>query len=454
MSAAVEPSPTGPGPVDLAGPTQENRSTGLMQPTGSDRPQPDARMLRRVRWRLVAWSGGATLAVLLILGALLYWTVANSLAQDSTQQLRARGDPLAAAVGRGGPLDPAILRLAFGGQGSGTIAFGVGPEGTVVGPADLDVAGLPDTGGIAAARVSGSDVRTAVVAGIPVRIYSAAVMRNGQQWVVQVIGDRTAEAATLDRLLVILLIGGLLAVVVAGAAGFVYAGRALVPIRESLRRQREFAADASHELRTPLTVIRASVEHLRRHPRQAVAGVGTALEDIEAEVDRLTHLVDDLLLLARADSGAVELERQPLDLADVAADALGPLTQLAGERKVALVLDPEPAPTIGDAGRLGQVVGILVDNAVRHSPADGKVLVRTRASREGASLVVEDEGPGIGEEDAAHIFDRFWRAPGAPEGGTGLGLAIARWVVERHGGSIGVEDVAPHGARFTVRLPA
>jgi len=138
----------------------------------------------------------------------------------------------------------------------------------------------------------------------------------------------------------------------------------------------------------------------------------------------------------------------------VAADALPPFTQLAEERKVSLVLDPLPALTVGDAGRLRQVVAILVDNALRHSPPDGHVVVRTRAERDGATLVVEDEGPGVNSANASHIFERFWRAPGAPDGGTGLGLAIARWVVERHGGSISVGPALPRGARFTVRLPA
>ena len=429
----------------------------------SERPVPisrsedgtfDARLLRRVRWQLVAFSGGATFLVLLVLGALLYATVSRTLAVNSVSQLQDRCNALVDVVQGGRPFDPGQLGLAFGGRGSGTLAYVVDPQGGFLGPRDLAVAGLPDTTSIAAARTAGTDVRTASIADVPVRIYSQAAIRNGRQFVVQIVADRTSESNTLGGLLAVLAIGGLGAVILAAAAGFAYSGRALVPIRESLRRQREFAADASHELRTPLAVIRASVEHLRRHPRKPVESVGTALEDIEAEVGRLTHLVDDLLLLARADSGAIELEHRPLDLADVAADAVAPLAQLASERKVALVLDPEPAPAVGDAGRLGQVVGILVDNAVRHSPPDGKVLVRTRADRDGASVVVEDEGPGIPPEDADHIFDRFWRAPGAPDGGTGLGLAIARWVVERHGGSIAVDPSAPRGARFTVRLPA
>lgn len=415
------------------------------------RSSPDARLLRRVRLQLVAWSGGATLVVLLVLGALLYWIVARSLAQASVAQLQARCDPIVDAVQSGRTFDPRILAPAFGGQGSGTVAFVIDPQGQWAGPSDL--AGLPDPSSAAAARTSGSDVRTATVLSVPVRIYSAVATRNGLPYVVQVVGDRTAEVRTLEGLLTVLALGGLAAVVLAGAAGFVYAGRALVPIRESLRRQREFAADASHELRTPLSVIRASVEHLHRHRQRSVESVGNALEDIDAEVGRLTRLVDDLLLLARADSGAIELERAPLDLSDVAAEAVAPLAQLAGEWNVSLVLDPRPAPTVGDAGRLRQVVAILVDNAVRHSAAAGHVTVRTRGDREGAALVVEDEGPGIRPQDVPHIFDRFWRGPGAPEGGVGLGLAIARWIVERQGGSIEVEAVAPHGARFTVRLP-
>lgn len=415
---------------------------------------PDARLLRRVRWQLVAWSGGATLAVLIVLGALLYAVVARSLAQSSVEQLQSRAGALADIVEGRRPFDPRQLGLAFGGPGSGTIAFVVGPQGQSLGTGNLSIPGLPDEDSVAAARANATDIRGITLGEVPLRIYSERAIRNGSPWVVQVVADITAEAHTLERLLTVLIIGGLAAVALAGAAGFFYAGRALVPIRESLRRQREFAADASHELRTPLAVIRASVEHLRRHPKRSVESVGSALEDIEAEVGRLTRLVDDLLLLARADSGAIELERQSLDLADVAADALPPLSQLAGERNVSLVLDPLPAPAVGDAGRLRQVVGILVDNAVRHSPAEGRVTVRTRTDGGTVELIVEDDGPGIPPEDLPRIFERFWRAPGAPPGGTGLGLAIARWIVERHGGSISVEPRAPSGARFTVRLPA
>jgi two-component system sensor histidine kinase CiaH len=274
------------------------------------------------------------------------------------------------------------------------------------------------------------------------------------------VGDRTSEVRTLGVLVVVLVLGGVVALVVAIAAGAGYASRALVPIRrslvaqrESLRRQREFAADASHELRTPLAVIRASVDDLERHRDAPVATVGTALDDIRAEVDQVTALVDDLLLLARSDSGALALERIPLDLGDVASSGASALATLATERGVAVTVDPEPADLLGDPTRLRQLVVILVDNAIRHAPSGGTVGVVVRRVGTHAVLTVDDDGPGISPEDGPRLFDRFYRAAGSPSGGTGLGLAIAAWIVDAHGGSIAATNRAEGGARFSVRLP-
>ncbi len=258
----------------------------------------------------------------------------------------------------------------------------------------------------------------------------------------------------------VLVVGGLLVLVVSFGFGTIYARRALVPIRESLagqraalRRQREFAADASHELRTPLTVIRSSVEYLGRHQDEPVSTVGSALEDIDDEVRHMTSIVEDLLLLARSDSGAVALERVPVDLGDIATDGASALGKPATDRGVEVVVDPQPAVIEGDPARLRQLVMILVDNAIRHSPAGGRVDVTVRADLRDGYLVVEDSGPGIRPEDLPHLFERFYRAPGAPGGGTGLGLAIAQWIVDRHGGRIDVENRDQGGARFICSLP-
>ena len=125
----------------------------------------------------------------------------------------------------------------------------------------------------------------------------------------------------------------------------------------------------------------------------------------------------------------------------------------AAERDVQLALDPEPAIVDGDHARLRQLTVILVDNAIRHTPRGGNVQVRTRADRREATLQVDDDGPGIQPEDMPHVFERFWRAPGAAAGGTGLGLAIAKSIVDLHDGRIVVSNRPEGGARFIVRLP-
>jgi signal transduction histidine kinase len=201
-------------------------------------------------------------------------------------------------------------------------------------------------------------------------------------------------------------------------------------------------------------VIRTSVEHLRHHADEPVRNVGDALEDIDAEVEHLTAMVGDLLLLARSDSGAVALERVPVELDDVASEAAAALRGPAEARDVHLVLDPEPAALLGDPARLRQLVTVLVDNAIRHSPSGGEVRIAVRRTGDSARLTVEDGGQGIRQDDLPRIFDRFWRAPDAPSGGTGLGLAIAKWIAERHDGRIEAANRPEGGARFTVELPA
>lgn len=443
--------------------TTEASRLGSADPTGpggSVAGDDDATLLRRTRLRLLAWSGGLTLLILVLLGALVYGAVSRSLAQRSTAVLEAQAADAARIVSRPGPLpDRPPFGIRFGGEGSGTITLAIRPDGDTLGRLD-EVEGLPVDASAEAARAEGDDVREVEIEETPVRVYSVAVDRSDGQWVVQVIGERVSEQRLLAALLAVLVAGSLGALGLALAAGWVYAGRALVPIREAidrreaaLRRQREFAANASHELRSPLTVIRASVTDLRRNPDEPVARVGTAVDDIDAEAAHLAALVDDLLLLARTDAGTLEIERARLDLADVAVEAVGPLTAVAAGRGVALLADPRPAEVDGDALRLRQLVTILVDNALAHAPAGGAVTVGVRPADGVAVLTVDDDGPGIREEDRERVFERFWRADDAPSGGTGLGLAIARWIVERHGGRIAAGNRPEGGARFEARIP-
>ena len=138
----------------------------------------------------------------------------------------------------------------------------------------------------------------------------------------------------------------------------------------------------------------------------------------------------------------------------MAASAASLMAKPAGAKDIRVVVDPEPAMVEGDSLRLRQLVMILVDNAIRHSPTGGEVRVAVRRSGDAAFLDVEDQGRGIRPEDMPHVFDRFWRASGAPSGGTGLGLAIAKWIVDRHRGLITVSNREEGGAKFRVQLPA
>ncbi|HJW21654.1 MAG TPA: HAMP domain-containing sensor histidine kinase [Candidatus Limnocylindrales bacterium] len=481
----IQPLPTEPGlPEAMAEPgltavpnlkSDAGLSAAEADPAAARESAEDGRLMRRVRWRLVAWSGGSTLVVLIALGLALYVTAATTLESSGMSALQSRVGELRSFLLGAPPgssdADRSPADFVFG--SGGTIVYGFTPSGQVIrDPRGFTVAGIIDTAAGVAADKAGQDVRfrTISVEGpssdqtvqVPVRQLTTSVDSPALGHVyIQALQDRTSEVRTLDTLLLVLVVGGLVVVLVAVGFGAIYARRALVPIRDSLagqrtalRRQREFAADASHELRTPLTVIRASVAHLRRHADQPVRDVGDALEDIDAEVGQLTTMVEDLLLLARSDSGAVSLERTPIELDDVAADAAASLRAPAEAHGVRIVVDPEPAPVLGDATRLRQLVTVLLDNAIRHSPPGGEVRITVRSAGGRASLAVEDQGPGIRDEDLPRLFDRFWRAADAPSGGTGLGLAIAKWIADQHGATIQATNRPTGGARFEVDFAA
>jgi len=422
----------------------------------------DTRLLRRTRLRLLAWSGGLTLGILLVLGFAIYSAVSSAFATDSADRLRDFADLYAGPISGQPPSFPnQPVEQEYGTRRAGLFIVMVDSQGRVLLRTRSLPPGMPVQDGLDAAAGGRSDLREVVTGdGVPLRVYSESVTdRFGNELTVQTAADRTEEVNLLNLLLLVMALGGAAALLAALAAGYLYSGRALVPVRESiarrqavLQRQREFTANASHELRAPLTVIRASVDDLRRNRRKRVEEVGAALDDMEAEVRTVTGLVDDMLLLARTDSGAIELDCVSLDLADVAAEAASMLTALGSERGVKVVLDPLPAIVQGDPVRLRQLVTILGDNAVRHSPRGSKVEVRVRPEDGAALLEVVDAGPGIRAEDLPRLWERFWRADNAPAGGTGLGLAIARWIVEQHGGEVGAENRPEGGARFWARI--
>jgi two-component system OmpR family sensor kinase len=234
---------------------------------------------------------------------------------------------------------------------------------------------------------------------------------------------------------------------------------ALAARQASETKVRQFVADASHELRNPLAAIRGYAELTRRERSSMSPNAAFAMSRVESEAERMSHLVEDLLLLARLDSGP-NLEVAPVDLTEVVINALSDARAAGPEHTWQLDLPPEPVVALGDRYRLHQVVANLLANARTHTPAG--TVVRAALAVDGADAVVTvtDTGPGIPEEIQARVFERFTRAevsrvrtPGAETGrSTGLGLAIVAAVVEAHHGSVTVQSRPGH-TEFVVSLP-
>jgi two-component system, OmpR family, sensor kinase len=216
-----------------------------------------------------------------------------------------------------------------------------------------------------------------------------------------------------------------------------------------LERQRRFVADASHELRTPLTGVLANLELLVESLR---GDQGEAARSALRSSQRMSRLVGDLLLLARTDVGRV-VAREPCDLAQVAVEAAAELGAVSADHDI--VLDVQPAIVEAAHDELSRLTLNLLENALRHTPPGTQIRISTDASDGEATLMVEDDGPGVPGELTPSLFERFVRGAGDRGGSFGLGLAIVKAVAESHGGSVVLEPTGPgSGARFVVRLPA
>jgi signal transduction histidine kinase len=223
------------------------------------------------------------------------------------------------------------------------------------------------------------------------------------------------------------------------------------------RMRRDLVANVSHELRTPISALQAMLENV-------VDGIDEPdpdrLRTMLAQVERLGRLVSQLLDLSKLESGGVPLQLERFEILPLLERATGEArlhAEQANRRTVAISAAADSRLSlVADPERIHQVVANLLDNAVRHSPAGGKVMASARAVDEFIVIEVTDEGPGIPAGDEARVFERFYRADGARStrsGGTGLGLAIARWIVDLHGGAIRAEGLVPSGCRIVVELP-
>jgi heavy metal sensor kinase len=231
----------------------------------------------------------------------------------------------------------------------------------------------------------------------------------------------------------------------------------LTRLDESFRQVRQFSADASHELQTPLTILKGEIEVALRSGRTPEEYQGVLTSSLE-EIERISRLVEGLLLLARADSGVLRMDHKPVAVHELVAEVAAQMQKMADDQGVSLHLEKlTPVTLCGDREQLFRLLLNLMDNAIKYTPAGGRVTVSLHADASQALISVTDTGIGLSEAEQAQIFTRFYRAAQARSqsgGGAGLGLCIAQSIAEAHGGKIQVHSSPGQGSTFTVALPA
>jgi signal transduction histidine kinase len=252
-----------------------------------------------------------------------------------------------------------------------------------------------------------------------------------------------------------MMIGIPLILLLAAGGGVYLSSLSARPIAEALRLQRQFTADASHELRTPVSIVRAAAEVTLSREHRDESEYREALAIVGSQARRLGHLVEDLLMLARADAGGYPVRPVDLYLDEVVDDCRRAVGILAAERGVTIRGGPSPEiPFRGDENLLRQLVLNVLQNAVQHTPTGGSVGIDLRRDADAVTMRISDSGAGIPAPDQHRVFDRFVQLDPSRRGeGTGLGLPIARWIAEAHHGTLAIERSGPEGTTFCVSLP-
>jgi two-component system sensor histidine kinase CiaH len=292
---------------------------------------------------------------------------------------------------------------------------------------------------------------------LPDLLFASSAVQPGSELVVDLIYDMSPENNMLHHLLIIIGTGSVISLLLALVTGMFLANRALIPIQRAWEKQQQFVADASHELRTPLSVMKIQLERLFRHPDHSVEEESETISVLMHETKRMSKLVADLLTLARSDSNEIQLLTEPYSLnqvVDTVAKQFEPMAQIKH-----IVFHTEMPPQLqmmGDKERVHQLLVILLDNAFKYTPANGRIFMIGKRLGKHVEIQITDTGSGIAKEDLPHVFDRFFRSDKMRTRnieGTGLGLSIAKWIVEAHAGSIRIDSELGKGTTVRVQLP-
>lgn len=447
------------------------RLTGASVASPAD---PAAAMFRRIRLRLILWYASVLAVVLLIAGGLLYFAmwqtvmgpVNNGLVNAAITDAPA-WQQYTACVQQSGTQrcfpprvhpDDGVQFVAWYDTGGALVAF----QGLADAPGfrASSLARSALNHGTASDIVDGGNTDGGYDVGAISRYATVVRDPNTNQvlGVIQVGVEVGGQVAAMQALLTLLLILLPLALLCATIGGFFLADRALAPARLSFSRQQAFIADASHELRTPLTLLRADAEVLLRGRDRLDPDDASLLEDIVVETQHLSNIANNLLTLARLDSGGMHLERDVVDLATIATDAARRVDALAHERGITVRLGGlTSVAVLGDGQLLAQATLALLDNALKYAGTGSEIILTT--SREGdlGTLVVHDTGPGIAAEHLPHLGQRFYRpdkARSRAAGGAGLGLSVVRGILALHNGTLTLESVPGEGTSAILVIPA
>jgi two-component system sensor histidine kinase CiaH len=406
-----------------------------------------------IRRRLLGWNLLVLGLILIAVGIAVYIMLSHSLMAEVDRNLASRSDAAGLSLH---DLDEHDLALGREGFNGGVFYLVASPSGQIIAnPQSVNLSALPPN------LFSGSrnPYQTIEVGDDQDRVYISTIrVRDGATDTLLVGQSLAPEERALHRMLLGLFIGGGIGLALSLIGASFLAGRALVPIEAAFQRQQQFIADASHELRTPLTILHSATDLLDQHRAEPLQQNGELFDDIREEILRLERLSGDLLTLARSDLGELGLAVAPLDLLDSAQEAVQRVQPMAAEVGVTVAVDrkSESLEVEADPDRLHQVLLILLDNAIKHTPPAGEVRVSARRHGTEALLEVVDTGDGIPPDQIDQVFNRFVRADASRSravGGAGLGLAIAKSLVEAHGGVMSLTSTLGVGTRVTVRLP-
>ncbi|NLJ57554.1 MAG: HAMP domain-containing histidine kinase [Tissierellia bacterium] len=286
------------------------------------------------------------------------------------------------------------------------------------------------------------------------RVYTKYFNDISGQSVVQVYQNTVNEDILWSFLKNVLLVIGVTGTIILLGLSYFLTGQALKPIKETWIRQKDFVADASHELRTPLTVIQTNLDVVLSDEDGRVSNNEIWLDNAYSETKVMAKLIDQLLMMAKADNNEGKLDLTDFSFSEVVENVCHNMKVIAENKKIEFIMNIEEDMIIkADYDKMRRLVVILVDNAVKYTE-QGRVTVSLFTDRNRKVLLVEDTGIGINERDIDRIFDRFYRADKARhrEGGTGLGLSIAKWIAHMHRYSLTVESTVNEGSKFTLRM--